>query len=235
MTYARIAGLWPWRGSAPRPKHPLYVRSYGVAAKGTSDKLAPLRGRLAAIERLLAKYPDPWVPGTIWESAATALNAIRAALAARPPRGKPTHEFLARADAFLKTLAIAERVRVRGQRPSERVGWLSNAKFAVESIRIGHCRTLRGLADFETDLLTEWWEGTGPVVNRFWREVRRARLPYRPRDILAEIRGQGRISTREQYDFAIDMISELEQGAAAELSRMISAYERRRSRPRGLM
>ena len=69
---------------------------------------------------------------------------------------------------------------------------------------------MRGLAELETVLLTEWWEGTGPIVKRFWREIRRARLRYQPRDILAEIGRQGRIRTREQYDFAVDMIGELE-------------------------
>jgi hypothetical protein len=204
-----------------------------VAAKAPPvDHIAPLRQRLAALDRLLAKYPDPWSPGSPWEFAATAMDQIRAALAARPPRGQPTTGFIARAHAFLKTIAIAERVCVRGQRPSERGGWLSNAKFAIEAIRIGHVRTLRGLADLETTLLTEWWEGTGPIVKRFWLEVRRARLPYQPRDILAEIRGQGRISTREQYEFAADMMGELEAAAAAELSRMLGAYEMRASRRR---
>jgi adenosylmethionine-8-amino-7-oxononanoate aminotransferase len=51
------------------------------------------------------------------------------------------------------------------------------------------------------------------------REIRRAGLRYQPRDTLAEIRGQGRIRTREQYDFAVDMIGELEPNAASEVSR----------------
>lgn len=89
---------------------------------------------------------------------------------------------------------------------------------------------MRGLAELETVLLTEWWEGTGPIVKRFWREIRRARLRYQPRDILAEIGRQGRIRTREQYDFAVDMIGELESDAAAKLSRMIGTYERGASR-----
>ena len=89
---------------------------------------------------------------------------------------------------------------------------------------------MRGLAELETVLLTEWWEGTGPIVKRFWREIRRARLRYQPRDILAEIGRQGRIRTREQYDFAVDMIGELESDAAAKLSRMIGIYERGASR-----
>jgi len=208
-----------------------YVRWCRVAAKTTyGDRIAPLRERLAAIDRLLAKYPDPWAQGSPWEFSTSTMNEIRAALAARPPRGQPTLEFIARADEFLQTIAIADRVRDRGEELSLRVGWLSNARFAVESIRIGHVRTLRGLADLETVLLTEWWEGTGPIVKRFWREIRRAGLRYQPRDMLAEIRGQGRIRTREQYDFAVDMIGELEPNAASEVSRMIGAYERRASR-----
>jgi hypothetical protein len=200
------------------------------AKPASTDSLAPLRRRLAAVDRMLTRYPDPWRAGSPWQFAATAMREIRAALAKRRPRGVPTAEFLTRADAFLQSLLIAERVGYCRQRRADRVGWLSNAKFAVESIRLGHVRTLRGLADLETASLTEWWEGVGAVVDRFWREIRRARLPYERRDIGAEIKDAGRLRTREQYEWAVDMIGELGEREARALSRMIDAYESRAAR-----
>jgi len=198
-------------------------------AKKAPDPIAPLRKRLAAIDKLLAKYPDPWAPGSPWASTGTTMSAIRAALAVHPPRTLPKPGFLARADEFLRAMLIANRMDDTDY-PLAEIGRRASAKFAVESIRIGHVRTERGLADLETDLLTEWWERTGPVVQRFWREVRRAGLRYRPRDLLAEIHERGRIRTREQYEFAIDTIGTLTSDAAAELSRLIGAYEARASR-----
>ena len=180
---------------------------------------------------MLARYPDPWRGSAWWQLAAkSAMREIRAGLVKRRPRGAPTAAFLTRSDAFLQSLLIAERVGYRRESRAERVGWLSNAKFAAESIKIGHVRTVRGLADLETVALTEWWEGTGAIVDRFWREVRRAGLPYERRDIGAEIRDAGRIRTREQYDWAVDMIGVVDEQQARALSRMIGAYESRAAR-----
>jgi len=64
----------------------------------------------------------------------------------------------------------------RGPRPAK-----TASTFASTSCSIGDLLHVTRLADLETVLLTEWWEGTGPIVKRLWREIRRAGLQYQPR------------------------------------------------------
>ncbi len=195
-------------------------------------KPAPTREALeASLARrsaaLLAALGDPWREDrrfSFYTSAFADTSQAHQNKRAAPP---PAVAFLQRADELLQTIEIAHRLQDPQANAARSLGWRSNAKFAVESLRAGHVRTIRGIADLETVLLTQWHEGAGPLVNAFWREVRAAGLSYVRRDLLAEIFAQKRIRTREQYDFAIDQISEVTPEQAAALSEMIAGYASR--------
>lgn len=148
---------------------------------------------------------------------------------------RPTLEFLARVDAFLVAHEIALSILTTRyshddrKHVTSRAGWLFN----VETLRRGHVRTLRALKDLETAFFTEWNEGLWSETHGFWKAVRDAELPYSRRDLLSEILERGRITSREHYELAIDVIgiaeSEglLDSSQASKLSRMIASYEER--------
>jgi ketosteroid isomerase-like protein len=96
--------------------------------------------------------------------------------------------------------------------------------------------SLASLASLETAFFTYWHEGTGEQVDAFWREIERQGLPYRRRDVAAEVLAKGRITNRGDYETVTDLISDERFSPAeqARLGAMLGAYEasagRRRSR-----
>ncbi|HWE21964.1 MAG TPA: hypothetical protein VG758_33115, partial [Hyphomicrobiaceae bacterium] len=78
--------------------------------------------------------------------------------------------------------------------------------FNVESLRRGHVRTMTGLRSMEAAFFTEWNEGPPAEARGFWQAIEQAGLPYARRDLLAEIFSRKRITSRDHYEFAVDVI-----------------------------
>lgn len=87
--------------------------------------------------------------------------------------------------------------------------------------------TLSSLASLETALFTYWNEASGPKVDAFWAEVARHKLPFRRRDVVADVLEAGRITSRGDYETVTDLIGEARLSARDRnrLSAMLGAYE----------
>ena len=155
---------------------------------------------------------------------------------AQAPEARPTSTaFLARAENLLAAMEIALSVRATaGPRPT----WASMISHAAELTAMGAVRTVAQLADLEHDFLTYWNEAPAAETRDFWDEVARRNLPYRRRDLLAEILRRGRITNRAHYEHAKDEIVAAHQlgritdAEADRLGAMIDAYEAREPRRR---
>lgn len=86
--------------------------------------------------------------------------------------------------------------------------------------------TVASLAQTESEFFVYWNEGSGPHVEKFWREVARQKLPFRRRDVLAEVLAKGRITNRGDYDIVTDLLGDerLTDAQRARLDRMLGAY-----------
>jgi hypothetical protein len=85
----------------------------------------------------------------------------------------------------------------------------------------------------QAPFFTEWNEGLLAETRGFWQAIKQAGLPYARRDLLAEIFSRKRITSREHYEFAVDVIGAapdeglLDSDQAKQLGGWISAYEKR--------
>lgn len=95
------------------------------------------------------------------------------------------------------------------------------------------------LAGLETEALTYFNEGSGPVVDAFWVRVAALGLPYARRDRLAEILRRGRIKSRVEYELAVDLLvvaqqeGRIDAAQAKSLAQWIGDYESARTKRRG--
>lgn len=187
--------------------------------------------RIASLEAALG---DPWAEDPNLAYYVSAIRGAEEARAGRKPT-RPNAAFLIRAEQFLHASAIALSI-IEGDAARsqwDRLAHRASAKFAVESIRLGHVRGIGGLKHLEVALLTDWYESAGHAADAFWRQIGMARIPYVRRNVLDEVFKLGRIRSREQYDFAVDNIVVLEQGGAIsaaqarDLARMIGEFESR--------
>jgi hypothetical protein len=96
--------------------------------------------------------------------------------------------------------------------------------------------TLRSLAYDEEDIFTEFNEGVGPNVERFWQLIKERGLPFERRDKIREILTRGRIRNDIEYQAVTDAIVILQQigkisgEEAQQLSDMLGAFENRARR-----
>jgi hypothetical protein len=95
-------------------------------------------------------------------------------------------------------------------------------------------QTLAGLRHLEAALLTYWNQTAGPHVDRFWRLIADADLPYERTDVIADVLKRGNIRTTAEYEIVVDSIvagqqvGRITSQQAALLSDLIGHYERRR-------
>jgi hypothetical protein len=205
------------------------------STNSTTTSVSDLETSIAhRITRLTAALGEPFAADPRLAPYATALEAADGAL----PRSRQrplTHDFLSRADAFLTAHEIA--LPIISQRSSrnewDNVTARAAMLFSVESIRRGHVRTMTGLRSMETAFFTGWNEGPPAETSRFWQAMEQAGLPYARRDLLAEIFSRKRITSREHYEFAVDVIGAaqdeglLDPDQVEQLGGWISAYEKR--------
>ena len=209
-----------------RPAH-----SGGSTKTSASDLERSIADR---VTRLTAVLGNPFGEDSRLAHYRTALEAADRT-PARSGRRRPNAEFLSCVDAFLAAHEIA--LAIISKR-SPRSDWDNVASragmlFNVESIRCGHVRTMRGLRSLEAAFFTEWNEGPLAETDGFWQAIQQTGLPYIRRDLLAEIFSRGRITSREHYEFAVDVIgiaqdeSLLAPDQVEQLGRWISTYEKR--------
>lgn len=176
-----------------------------------------------------------------WEQA-TADRTETASLPAhtRTPEPRGSTTFLARADAFVAAAEIGLRVQVQREPGGDFRALSPHLAELVEFIASGAVHTVAQLRYLETDFFTYWNEGPPTVTRAFWDEIEAAQLPFRRVDHLSRILARGRISSRAEYEFAVDVIVGAEQSGllsseeASRLSIMIGVYETgRQGRGRG--
>ncbi len=95
---------------------------------------------------------------------------------------------------------------------------------------------LRSLAYLENAFFTEWNEGAGQYVERFWQLAAERGLPFERKDVVRQVLDRGRISNEAEYHTIVDSLVVLEQigkitpDEAGRLSKIIGSFEKRGAR-----
>ncbi|MFL5227169.1 MAG: hypothetical protein ACJ8C7_02690 [Microvirga sp.] len=144
-------------------------------------------------------------------------------------------KYLARAQAFADAVDLAVEIRTtppwEDRRAVEHYNWLKAR--AVPPYADPMCANLRGLTQLESIFFTEWNEGSGEDVERFWKRVAERGLPFQRRDIVREVLTRGRINSETEFQTITDGIVILQQmghisaAEADKLGRMIEQFEQR--------
>lgn len=134
---------------------------------------------------------------------------------------EPSQKYVERARALAAAVDIA--TAIRGGEP-----WaieLATKQMALHP-ELGF-QSMASLASLETTFFTYWHEGTGKDVDAFWQEIERKGLPYRRRDVVAEVLARGKITSRGDYETVTDLISDerLSPAQKAKLGALLAAYE----------
>lgn len=86
------------------------------------------------------------------------------------------------------------------------------------------------------DVFTYFQEGSGPVVNMFWQQIKAANLPYTRKNKLEKILKRGKINNQIEYDYVVDTVVPLEQEGmitqdeAALLKQFIGDFEKKKKK-----
>jgi hypothetical protein len=133
----------------------------------------------------------------------------------------PSPKYVERARALAAAADIA--IAIRGDDP-----WTLELATKQMALHPGlGFESMSSLASLETAFFTYWYEGAGDDVDAFWREVERQGLPFRRRDVVAEVLARGKITSRGDYETVTDLISDERFSPAekAKLGALLEAYE----------
>jgi hypothetical protein len=144
-------------------------------------------------------------------------------------------KYLARAQAFAAAVDIAVELRSRppweDRGAVEHYNWLKAR--AVPPYADPACANLRGLAQLEDIFFTEWNEGSGEDVERFWQLVAERGLPFQRRDMVREVLARGRINSEMEYQTITDAIviqqqlGQITPEEADKLGKLLGQFEQR--------
>lgn len=144
-------------------------------------------------------------------------------------------KYLAQAQAFAAAVDLALEIRSLPQWEDrglvEHYNWLKAR--AVPPYADPACANIRGLAQLESIFFTEWNEGSGQEVERFWQLVAERGLPYQRKDIVREVLARGRINSEMEYQAVTDAIVIQEQlgtitpAEADKLGKLLGQFEQR--------
>jgi hypothetical protein len=146
-------------------------------------------------------------------------------------------KYLARARAFAEAVDIA--VALRSAPPwddpnlVEQYLWFKVR--ALPPYPDPACANLQGLAQLEHIFFTEWNEGSGEYIERFWQLVAERGLPFERKDIVRAVLNRGRIRNEVEYQTITDsiviqqQIGKISRKEADRLSVMLAQFEKRAS------
>jgi hypothetical protein len=144
-------------------------------------------------------------------------------------------KYLARARAFVEAVDIATELRATPPSKDRHLFdwyvWLKAR--AVPPYADPVNANLRGLSGLEDIFFTEWNEGSGEDVERFWQLVAERGLPFQRRDIVRQVLARGRINSEMEYQTVTDAIVIQEQlgritpAEADKLGGMLGQFEQR--------
>ena len=147
-------------------------------------------------------------------------------------------KYLGRARAFVEAVDIA--VELRATPPSKDQHLFDWYVFlrtgATPPYRDPVNANLRGLAALESIFFTEWNEGSGEVVERFWQLVADRGLPFARKDIVRDVLARGRINSEAEYHAVTDSIvihqqmGRLSPAEADKLDKMLAQFAQRASK-----
>jgi hypothetical protein len=149
-------------------------------------------------------------------------------------------KYLARASAFAEAVDLA--VAIRSAPPWEDrravAHYLWCKERTIPPYRDPVNANLRGLAQLENIFFTEWNEGSGGDVERFWQLVAERGLPFERKDIVRDVLKRGRINNEMKYQTITDSIviqeqmGEISAAEAERLAKMLGQFEERASKRR---
>lgn len=165
---------------------------------------------------------------------------VTSVVGALPPSGRtwqpvsvpspPYVAALARIEAILELAAgvYADSDRLSPAERRRMVRWIDENRALAQ----GPPHALAGLVQLEREILTEWREGAGADVGRFWQRVAEAGLDVpRKRDVVAETLARGRVRNMDEFVTLDDAYEELQacgkvdDDEAQHLDAMLRAFE----------
>lgn len=154
--------------------------------------------------------------------------------------GPKSAKYLARARAFAEAVDLA--VAIRAAPPWEDQGLVEHYYWCKERALPPYAdpvnANLRGLAELENIFFTEWNEGSGEHVERFWQLVAERGLPFERKDIVRDVLNRGRITNVMEHQTIADSIviqrqmGKISVAEAEKLAKMLGQFEERTNRRR---
>ena len=148
-------------------------------------------------------------------------------------------KYLTRARAFAEAVDLA--VAIRAAPPWEDRSMVEHYLWckerALPPYRDPVNANLRGLAELE-NIFTEWNEGSGEDVERFWQLVAERCLPFERKDIVRDVLNRGCINNEMEYQTITDSIviqqqmGKISAAEAERLAKMLGQFEERANRRR---
>jgi hypothetical protein len=142
----------------------------------------------------------------------------------------PSRAYLARATAFAEAIDLAVEVR-KACRVKPLPGELKNERWSKKAALFPEppFANTKSLAYLESAFFTYWNEASGRHVTMFWQHVAKRGLPYKRRDVVAEILARGTIRNDIEYEQVTDAIGDQRFTGAQtkKLDRMLGDFEAR--------
>ena len=149
-------------------------------------------------------------------------------------------KYLARARAFVEAVDLAVAIRAAPQWEDqglvEHYLWCKERALPPYADPVN--ANLRGLAELENIFFTEWNEGSGEHVERFWQLVAERDLPFERKDIVRDVLNRGRINNEMEYQTITDSIviqqqmGKISVAEAEKLAKMLGQFEERANKRR---
>jgi len=149
-------------------------------------------------------------------------------------------KYLARASALAKAIDLA--VALRSSPPWEDRGAMEHYLWCKERVVPPYVdpvnANIRGLAQLEDIFFTEWNEGSGEDIERFWQLVAECGLPFERKDRVRDVLNRGHITNEIEYQTIKDSIviqqqmGKISATEAERLDKMLGQFEQRANRRR---
>lgn len=183
----------------------------------------------ARIDELTEKLGEPtWLEG---RSAHRRVTVDRMKQRFDPLARSPSTKVLLRGAQYLRALQIA--LEVESASPtweSRKDGRLASIWLDVARFKYGAVRQMAQLKSLEETAFTAFHESSDALSTSFWERVAAEGLPYVKRpDTFDTIQARGRISNRREYNYVVDLYSDLvARGTPKEqLNQWIADFEAR--------
>jgi hypothetical protein len=92
-------------------------------------------------------------------------------------------------------------------------------------------RRIASLRYLEEEVLSGWYNATGPDADSVWSQIHEQVLPYQRKDVLAKVLKRRRIKDQHEFDYITDSIvlaqqdGRITKGQALELDSLLMKFQ----------